>query len=363
MNELRRNVMVGLFLLVGVCALTWLVIMFGGIVGRDTYPVAVNFDNVDNLIRGDQVFMRGVSVGKVSSIGFSSKDHPEQGVEVVLDITSKWRIPRSARVKIEMSAVGFERPRVKIVVTKDPSDGYLPTDGTAKMQGEMVSAFDSLLPPDMVNTLKKASRQIGDLAEAMTPLMSDLDKLIQPRELELVDNPRVGTRRISANLNTAVQRLDLALKHFNDVLGDPNSKSNLRIAVANIREISETGKQAMNDIKEVAKNAKFAAQDAREVTGKIGKIVDKAGTQFDDVTRTIITDAEKLGKFFDQMNVVGAKLAKGEGTAGKFLDDPELYDSMVVTMKRLQLAIDDLGSLVKTWKREGMDVKGVGLMK
>lgn len=365
MNESRRNAMVGLFLVIGVCALAWLVVMFGEaptwLFGGKTYLIHVNFPHVDYLIAGDDVYMKGVRVGTISSIGFSREDHPEEGVDVVLEIRERWQIPRDSHVRVELSAIGFARPLVKIVVPEAPSVGCLATDGTAKMQGEMVSAFDSLLPPDVVSTLKKASRQIGDLAEAMTPLMKDLDTLIQPRSLELVDNPPVGAKRISGNLNTAVQRLDSVLKHFDDVLGDPNTKSSLRLAVTNIRDISESGKQAMADIREVAKNAKFAAQDAREVTDKIGKLVEKANTQLEDVTRAIVADAEKLGKFFDHLHVVGEKLAKGEGSAGKFLDDPELYDSMVTTMKRLQLAIEDLSSLIKNWQREGLDIKGVGL--
>ena len=50
-------------------------------------------------------------------------------------------------------------------------------------------------------------------------------------------------------------------------------------------------------------------------------------------------------------------------TAGKFLSDPELYDSMVLTMKRLQIAIEDMSCLIKEWQREGMNVKGMGMFK
>ncbi|GAF70159.1 unnamed protein product, partial [marine sediment metagenome] len=149
-------------------------------------------------------------------------------------------------------------------------------------------------------------------------------------------------------------------KHFNDVLGDPNVQSNIRVAIQNFREISEQGKAVMQDLKQVAKQARFVAEDAKELTGKMSKMLDKANTELDRVARAIIDDAEKLGKFFDHLDVVGRNLAEGKGTAGKMLADPELYESMVLTMKRLQLTIDDLGALVKEWQREGLNVKGVG---
>jgi phospholipid/cholesterol/gamma-HCH transport system substrate-binding protein len=335
---------------------TWL---FGG----KTYPVYAYFSNVAMVIEGDPVYMKGVRVGHVHTIGFRDEQHPEEGVQLEMEIQEKWQIPRSARVTVELSAIGFARSVVKIVIPLGPAEAFLPMDGSVPLSGDMVSAFDSLFPRDVVATLQKASSQIGNLAEALTPVAEDLHHLLEPRDLEMVDAPKVGAKRLSANLHTAVQRMDSALRHFNDVLGDPNTKSSVRVAVQNLREMSERGKLVMENLKEVAKNAGFVAEDAREVTGKIGKLVDRANTQLTDVSRAIVEDAEKLGRFFDHLEVAGRKLADGDGTAGKLLSDPELYDAMVLTMKRLQLSVEDLGTLIKQWQREGLDVKGVGMFK
>ncbi len=367
MNEYRRNVLVGLFLIAGLAGLLWLSIMFGEVAtwlfGGRTYRVDAFFDNVSNIIKGDEIHMKGVRVGHVEDVGFRDPSHPEKGVRIEMAIMNKWRIPRSAYVRVELQAMSFARSFVKIIVPPGEVDGFLPQDGTAALQGETISAFDSMFPPDVVNTLQKATGQIGDLAEALTPVAEDLHQLLKPTDLELLDNPKAGAERISANLYTAAQRLDSALKHFNDVLGDPNTKSSIRITVENLREMSEKGKAVMEDFKAVAKRARFVAEDTQAIAGKVNKLVDKANGQLDDITRAIVTDAEKLGRFFDQLNVAGEKLAKGEGTAGKFLSDPELYESMVLTMKRLQLAVEDMSGLIKEWKREGLNVKGVGMFK
>ncbi len=367
MNEFRRNVMIGLFLVIGLAGLTWLVVMFGEaptwIVGGRTYKVQAYFANVENVIEGDPVYMKGVRIGHVGAIGFRNPEHPEAGTALELEVQEKWRVPRSAQVIVELSAVGFARPLVKIVVPEGPTEEFLPRDGSVPLYGEMVSAFDALFPKDLVATFQKAADHIGDLAKALTPVAEDLHDLIQPRSLELVDQPEVGAKRLSANLHTAVQRMDSALKHFNEILGDPNNKSNVRITLENMKEVSEQGKSVMADLKEVAKQARFVAEDAKELTGKMNKTVDKAGKQLDDVARALIDDAEKLGKFFDDLTVVSRQMAQGKGTAGKMLSDPELYDAMVLTFKRLQLTIDDLNSLVKQWQREGVDLKGVGMLK
>jgi hypothetical protein len=307
--------------------------------------------------------MKGVRIGSIASIGFRNERQPEEGVQVELDIQEKWRITRSARVTVEQSVIGFARPLVKIIVPPQPVAEFLPEDGSVPLQGEMVSAFESLIPRDVVAILQKAASQIGNLAEALTPVASDLHDLMQPRDLELVDHPQVGGKRLSANLRTAVERLDSALKSLNEVIGDPNVKNNVRVAVQNIRDVSEQAKVVMEDLKKVAQQARFVAEDAKALTGKLGKTADTANAQLDKITRVIVDDAEKLGRIFDQLEVASRNMAEGKGSAGKFFADPELYESMVITMKRLQLTIEDMDNLVKQWQREGLSVKGVGLFK
>ncbi len=366
-NERRRNTMVGLFLVGGLLGLTWLVIMFGEaptwLIGGRTYSVPVFFSHVEMLIEGDPVYMKGVRVGNIGRIGFRNEQQPEQGVQLELQIQEKWRVPKGSRVTVELSAIGFARPLVKVIVPLDPAKDFVPTDGSVPLMGEMVSAFESLFPRDVVATLQKASSQIGNLAEALTPVATDLHGLFQPRDLELVDNPQVGGKKMSANLHTAVQRLDSALKHFNEIVADPNSKDNVRIALANIRDMSEKGKVVMDDLKKVASQAKFVAEDAKELTGKLNKTADNANAQLEKISRVVVDDAEKLGRFFDQLESISRNMAEGKGSAGKFLNDAELYDSMVITMKRLQQGIEDMANLVKQWQREGLNVKGMGLLK
>jgi archaellum component FlaC len=367
MSEYRRNVIIGLTLLVGVAGLTWLVIMFGEapawLIGGKSYPIHVYFSNVENVITGDPVYMKGVRIGSIESIGLRNEQQPEEGVQVDLNIQAKWRIPRSARVSVEQSAIGFSRPLIKIIVPPQPATEFLPEDGSVPLYGEMVSAFESLIPHDVVAILQKASSQIGNLAEALTPVANDLHDLLQPRDLELVDHPQVGGKRLSANLRTAVDRLDSALKNFNEVIGDPNVKSNVRVAVQNIRDVSEQAKVVMEDLKKVVQQVRFVAEDAKTLTGKLSKTADTANTQLDKIARAIIDDAEKLGQVFDHLEVASRNMAEGKGSAGKFFGDAELYDSMVITMKRLQLTIEDMDNLVKQWQREGLSIKGVGLFK
>ena len=51
------------------------------------------------------------------------------------------------------------------------------------------------------------------------------------------------------------------------------------------------------------------------------------------------------------------KMDKGEGTIGKFVNDPRLYESLSDTSAELNLTVKDLHRLVQQWEQEGVSLK------
>ncbi|NLX04392.1 MAG: hypothetical protein GXY33_04530, partial [Phycisphaerae bacterium] len=51
-------------------------------------------------------------------------------------------------------------------------------------------------------------------------------------------------------------------------------------------------------------------------------------------------------------------LSTREGTAGRFLNDPELYESLVLTSERLQQTFVELHDLLRQWQEKGLKLEG-----
>lgn len=100
MNKRGIEVMVGLFVLLGMLGLVFLALKaanLGGAGGGDTYAVTARFDNIGGLKVRAPVRTAGVTVGRVSAITLDPKTY--QGL-VSMEIQRGYEFPKDTSAKI-----------------------------------------------------------------------------------------------------------------------------------------------------------------------------------------------------------------------------------------------------------------------
>jgi phospholipid/cholesterol/gamma-HCH transport system substrate-binding protein len=83
----------------------------------------------------------------------------------------------------------------------------------------------------------------------------------------------------------------------------------------------------------------------------------RTGTRVDELSKELGGRLEQLAVVLDRFQSVAGKIDKGEGTAGKLINDAKLYESLVDTSQELNLTIKDLRRLVEQWEQEGVTLK------
>jgi phospholipid/cholesterol/gamma-HCH transport system substrate-binding protein len=94
------EVMVGLFVLLGMLGLVFLALKaanLGGAGGGDTYTLTARFDNIGGLKARAPVRTAGVTIGRVSAISLDSKTYQGQ---VTLEIQKGFEFPKDTSAKI-----------------------------------------------------------------------------------------------------------------------------------------------------------------------------------------------------------------------------------------------------------------------
>ena len=66
--------------------------------------------------------------------------------------------------------------------------------------------------------------------------------------------------------------------------------------------------------------------------------------------------ADDLTSVIGAVHAVVEQARSGQGTAGKFLYDPSLYDNLNDTVGRFQASLDEFRLLIQKWKAEGLPV-------
>ncbi len=347
MSESRRNVLVGMFVVFGLSAFAILVILFGKVPGFVTagrnYTIDIHFDAVSGVRPGTMVSMSGKTIGRVEAVEFVDPERIDRGVRIVASIENRYRLPRGVRAETSEAILGMGRPPIQLVVDT-PTSEYHPTG--APIAGRTASAMEAIFPASVATTLQQTAGQIGTAAEALTPVLRDLHGVLEPRDLGEVDR---GSRE--GNLATSAVRLDATLKHFNELLGDPAVKGNLKEAIANFHRISTDGKAAAESLRGFSEDARGVAGDVKALVAKAGTSIDRIDQNVDRVALNVVENLDTLSRVLDGLAAAAAQIRNGEGTLGKLAMDDRLFEAMVLTFQRLAEAGDEFKVLAQEWQK------------
>jgi phospholipid/cholesterol/gamma-HCH transport system substrate-binding protein len=358
MTETRRNTIVGLTTLTGLLGLAWLIFVFGDVAGvvTHTYPIAINIDDASGLAQGSRIKLVGVDIGSIGDIQVQAD--PAEGVTLFCDIKHKYDIPENAIVN---SATGPLGGSANININPapyepgDPVPSMLPKDGSATINATATSITRQLqeLADSLTKDVKKQLENFGRLTEEITTLSREytvVGKNINTM-FEVQSPEDIESGKARPNINTIVARTDariaelkVTLKHINDLIGDEQLRSDIRQTVANARDLTANANTFINeDAREFADRASGATDDLRQ---QIAQLSRRYSAVADDLTETLQT-----------LNAALADARSGEGTVGKLIQDPALYDSLTDAAQRLSAAIKQATLLMEKWKAEGLPIQ------
>lgn len=348
MRHSRQSFWVGLFVLVGLAALCVLIVLFGQsgfwTTRGDAYTLDIRFERATGIRSGTLVTVGGIDVGRVRTVDFADRRRLDAGVSVVVAFDDPdFRMCNGTRARTSEPGLGEGRPPI-VIIPGDP-DGPVLASGSP-IPGEISSAVESLIPKAIVTNFDKTATRIGEAAAALTPVLEHLEKMLEPLEIEIVDQPGGP----GGNFATAVARLDALFKHFNDVLGDPEVKSKLRDSINNLHTLTEDGKMVLDNMKTAADDFRATAAEGRVLVEKTSDAVTHIDRHMEDVARSLNHDLEIASSLLTRLHSIAGRVDRGEGTVGLLLADNRLYESLLLTFRRLAEATEEFRLLVKEWQ-------------
>ncbi len=293
-TQRRRNITVGIFVVIALCGLVWLIFMFNELPSKVTslrsFYVFVQFPTAQGVQIDTPVQFCGYQVGRVTAImPPESKLDPLTGKKYhqtvcVLGIDRKYRdIPSNVDVKVMTRGLGSSFIEMKV----DPAKELVPLDPNRpetaylvhgiKIQGSagMASEF---IPPDVQNKLEQ--------------LIDGLVSLVN-----------------STNI----------------IVGDPNTQTNIKAAIANLRQTSEHAVELVKQVQQLTAGG--------------------------------IEVSEELSKAVAQLRLLTEKINNGEGTAGMFVNDGRFYENLIENTEQLRILLEDMKNLIAEYRAKGIKVK------
>ncbi len=289
---MKREAKIGLFAVAMICA-AWAGIRFlkgFDVFGRNAEYYAV-YDQVGGVQAASPVMAKGVKIGTVSAIAFD----PARSDKVVLRLTVKraFRIPTDSEAKIVSNSLMGSKA-VEIVFG-EASSCFEPGDTIRSGRDrDLMDMAGSEL--DFVK--QKVSQVTADLSRAL----NDVSRLLEANE---------------ANITGTLSHLNSLSGGLNEVMAA--EKRNLKTAVENLTLFSE-----------------MLGANAGRVDSLVGSLNRVAATLDEEQF------AQKLTETVTTLDDLMRKLDDGDGTLGRLVNDPALYDSLTMASGNLSALLADL---------------------
>jgi len=358
MKEYVRNLAVGMTVIVALALLAGMILLFTGLpeVFQRGYEVYISADSTHDAHEGDPVHLAGMLVGRITDISFTDPAEPYRGVTFTAKIEHDVDLPGNVRAYfftkgfvgaayLELKSTGPQRI--------DPATGRplerFPRDGSIIM--DSVHVGGSMVPQELTDALKGLSRLADNLNALIAPESQAAPAVGQ------APGPATRPAVAQTGLRGTLARLNRTLDALTAVMGDLENQRNIKTSLANLATATSAATGAMDSLKKFADEARATAVQARATVKSFTKLAETSRKRIDELAEKIIADAEAVSKVMATINRAASKIDAGEGTAGKLINDPKLYDSLLDATRQMEQLLVELRELVEIWKTGGIKVK------
>jgi len=313
----RRNIIVGIFVIVAASALIWLIFKFGDLpttVSKiRSFDVFVQFPSAPGVQKDTPVRFCGYQIGRVTKVmapeirrdlNTDLKYHQSM---VVLSIDKRYvNIPSNVQIKLMTRGLGSSW----IELTVDPAK----------------------LPAPLLDPNRPETRFLvdGTVKQGSTGMTSEFFPEESQKKFE--------------ELSESIKGL---INDARDIIGDPNSKENLKKSLANLAEVSQQAKQTIQQAERTIEEfQKFAVAG----TGTL----QNADAGIDKLVVAMMDTSEEVNRAVSQLRLILEKVNTGQGTVARLVNDGRLYENILESTEQLQVLLQELKSLINEVKENGL---------
>ncbi len=296
-RQQRRNIVVGLFVLIALGAFIWLLAKFRELPlfasQANSFYIKVNFPEAPGIQPETAVNYCGYQIGRVVDVapphevkGESIKARHVVGVTIAIDKKFS-TIPQNIDILIVKRGLGSSF----IELRDDPDKPLVPKD---KDNPASVYLSDGMV----------CAGSTGMSSEFLPPE-------VQKKMEELL-----------ASITTLAQ-------NANQIIGDADNKTNIKKTLAHITASTEQAQQTLKSIQ----------------------------TLSDTGSEKIVQVAADLDMALTQLQQVLAKINEGQGTAGQLVNDSRLYENLLDSSQELEMALEQVKRWAADAREKGIRIK------
>lgn len=290
-NEVKVGITVFLAVVVAIIGFRFMrdVPLFGS-----SLKISSTFEKADGISTGSLVYVKGVRIGSVNSVGLN----PENNVQVGMSIDTDIRIPTDS--KASLTSLGIVEGK-SIVIELGNASQFVESGDT--IAGDYAQTI--------METLGEQGEQLGtDVSNSI----NELNQFLRQLNETVDDETRVKLDETLSNLVNASNRVATLLE------------------------------QKQGDIDQAIESGSRVISQLDTLTTENRPKIDSLMTSIQQNVEQLSVVREELETATGSLNSILDKLNTGEGTMGKLINDSSVYDnldSLTIELNRLVKGINE----------------------
>jgi phospholipid/cholesterol/gamma-HCH transport system substrate-binding protein len=289
-HEVSIEILVGLFMFTVLIALgIFTIVLSQENLLKKTYPYEFVFSEISGLREGDNVYLRGMNIGRIKQT-----DLQEGHVRVYVTLDVPLHLRHGYKIDVvDSSMLGGKKLKI-----------YEGPDGAPEVGGNVTIL--GAKPVDMIAELARAVGGFQAMADAANAGEGTLGKLLKD---EAVYNNIV---QVSEDLKKIMERVEGGESSLGKLLAKDDG------------QLYEDGKVLMANLRSISQNL-------ADGKGTLGQLMSGDDLAFHDLQATLASARS-----------ISESINKGEGTLGRLVRDAKLYDEATLLVEDVRAAVDDL---------------------
>ncbi len=300
LQEMSMEIMVGAFMFMILLALGFFTIILSyENIFKPSYHLEARFEHVQGLRQGDNVFMRGVLIGRVKSLTVAP-----DGVLVLATLEQQPKLREGYQIEIKPSSVlGGQYLSI-----------YEGPPGTEKIpEGTLLQGTPPVDLMDEATGTIKAIRDAMEEGQILYNIEKTMANLSKVSEDLAEGRGTIGRLLVDDSVYTNLEEISVSLREVSGILergeGTLGALFHDDTLYANLTEVSE----------------RLAAGK-----GMLGRLLSDDDSLYEDIAATA-----------GAIRQVSERISAGEGTLGRMIADDELYEEAKLLLHEIRAAVDD----------------------
>jgi phospholipid/cholesterol/gamma-HCH transport system substrate-binding protein len=286
-------------------AITLLILGFNFLKGRSVVKTGnflyAKYPDAKGLMVSNPVYVNGYQVGAVYDIVNADPNLKE--IVITIKLKKKFNIPANSFAAIETTPLSPATINITL--------------GNA---AELLKSGDTITTIQSKGLLGELSEKMGPITDELTKTITNLNLTLEQVRSILDPQAKNNIQQILINLQSTTASLTKSSASLQNMLQDQTGS--ISITMNQVQKFSEnlnTNNQKINQ----------SLTNLEKTTGNLAQA---------DISGTI----KQLSATTQQLQTILTGLEKGEGSMGKLMQDPTLYNNLSQTVRSANILLDDL---------------------